>query len=58
MNDVNTDVHQHSGHDHADGCAAAQLGPVDEPGYRRILWIALLANAGMFFVETLGGLSA
>jgi Co/Zn/Cd efflux system component len=44
--------------DHACGCAAAQNGPVAESGYRRILWIALIGNALMFFVETIGGLTA
>ncbi len=38
------------------GCAAQQP-PVD-PRYRRILWIALLVNAGMFFVELAGGWAA
>jgi Co/Zn/Cd efflux system component len=45
-------------HDHGCGCAAAQNGPVAEAGYRRILWIALIGNAMMFFVETIGGLAA
>jgi Co/Zn/Cd efflux system component len=44
--------------DHDCGCAAAQNGPVADPGYRRILWIALIGNALMFFVETIGGLAA
>ncbi len=29
--------------------------PVDLPRYRRILWIALIVNAAMFFVELAGG---
>lgn len=38
------------------GCSS-QKPPVD-PRYRRILWIALLVNAGMFFVELAGGWKA
>lgn len=35
------------------GCASTKP-PVD-PAYRRILWIALIVNAGMFGVELFGG---
>jgi Co/Zn/Cd efflux system component len=38
------------------GCSSDKP-PVD-PKYRRILWIALLVNAGMFGVELLGGWAA
>ena len=31
---------------------------VDLPRYRRILWIALVVNAAMFFVELTGGYSS
>jgi Co/Zn/Cd efflux system component len=43
---------------HACGCAAAANGPVADPKYRRILWIALAGNAAMFFVEIIGGVTA
>ena len=36
----------HSHHDHSEHASAA-----DTPRYRRILWIALIVNAAMFFVE-------
>ena len=36
-----------------DAPAAAQIA--DLPRYRRILWIALIVNAAMFFVELAGG---
>jgi len=36
------------------GCAA----PAPDGRYRRILWIALAVNAGMFLVETVAGLAA
>lgn len=32
--------------------------PDDQPQYRRVLWLALIANAVMFVVEILGGLGA
>ena len=38
----------HAGHAHADS-APASLG--QSPAYRRALWIALIVNAAMFFVE-------
>jgi Co/Zn/Cd efflux system component len=49
------DASAHAGHE---GCAAAANGPVSDPKYRRILWIALLGNALMFFVEIIGGVAA
>jgi Co/Zn/Cd efflux system component len=44
--------------DHDCGCAAAAKGPVADPRYRRILWIALAGNAAMFCVEIIGGVTA
>lgn len=38
------------------GCASNKP-PVD-PKYRRILWVALALNAGMFFIEIVGGLTS
>ena len=38
------------------GCSSTKP-PVD-PAYRRVLWIALIVNAGMFGVELFGGWSA
>lgn len=38
----------------ADGCEA----PGNTPRYRRVLWAALLINAGMFIIELLSGISA
>ena len=38
------------------GCASDKP-PVD-PTYRRILWVALILNAGMFLVEMVGGLAS
>lgn len=45
--------HDHAapGHDHSHGIA-------DNPRYRWILWIALLANAAMFAIEIVAGLAA
>lgn len=42
-----------SGH----SCGSAKP-PADDPGYRRVLWIALVVNAGMFVVELLAGKAA
>ncbi len=48
--------HDH-GHDHAHG--GHHHGPAPgAPGYRLVLWIALLANAAMFVVELGAGLAA
>lgn len=44
--------HSHHGHDH-DHLPA---GLTDAPGYRRVLWIALVVNALMFTVEIASGL--
>ena len=41
------------GHDHQ-----GSPGPVRDDGYRRVLWIALAVNAGMFLVEIAAGLAA
>jgi Co/Zn/Cd efflux system component len=40
-------------HDHA--CDAK---PVVDTRYRKVLWVALLVNAAMFFVEIVGGIGA
>jgi Co/Zn/Cd efflux system component len=48
--------HDHHGHGHSHHCALPD-GPVP-PGYRRVLWIALAANALMFLVEIASGVSA
>lgn len=48
------DHHDHHGHGHAHDLPA---GPVP-PGYRRVLWVALVANALMFLVEVVAGVSA
>lgn len=39
-------------------CTPAQAGPAPDPRYRRILWIALLVNAGMCVVELVAGANA
>lgn len=41
--------------EHDDGCTAATAA---EPGYRRVLWVALGLNLAMFVVELLGGWQA
>jgi Co/Zn/Cd efflux system component len=43
-------------HDH-DCCHIETKPPVD-PAYRRVLWIALIVNAGMFAIEGAAGLNA
>lgn len=45
-------------HDHEALCAAGGPSPSDQPGYRRVLWVALVANALMFLVELGAGVSA
>jgi Co/Zn/Cd efflux system component len=40
-----------------DCCPVESVAPV-APGYRRILWVALIVNAGMFVVEALAGVNA
>ncbi|MBY8825685.1 cation transporter [Sphingomonas colocasiae] len=44
----------------ADGCCGAKAGKtaLNDPRWRRVLWIALLLNAAMFFVEFGMGASA
>ena len=37
------------------GCCAPGVSPVEEPRLRRILWVALVANAVMFVVEMVAG---
>ena len=48
-------AHPHHGHDHHhhDTPDASQI--TDLPRYRRVLWIALIVNAAMFFVEVGAG---
>lgn len=45
--------HSHAAHDHAS--AADGVAP---PGYRRVLWIALVVNFGMFLLEIGAGLAS
>ena len=47
--------HDHDGHGHHHH--ELPDGPIP-PGYRRVLWVALVVNALMFAVEIAGGLSA
>ena len=39
----------------ADCCHVEPLASVPAPGYRRVLWVALVVNAAMFFVEIAAG---
>jgi Co/Zn/Cd efflux system component len=52
-------LHHHDHHHHGHHGHSHHLpeGPVP-PGYRRVLWIALVANALMFLVEIAAGVSA
>ncbi|MBA2674675.1 cation transporter [Ramlibacter sp.] len=52
-----SDGHGHAGHHHHDHGLAADGQPIP-PGYRRVLWIALLVNAAMFGIEIASGLSS
>ena len=49
--------HDHHGHDHGHSHDLPEGGAVP-PGYRRVLWIALVVNALMFLLEVGGGLSS
>jgi cation diffusion facilitator family transporter len=50
--------HPHHGHGHGhDHHHELPEGPIP-PGYRRVLWIALVANALMFLVEIFGGVTS
>jgi Co/Zn/Cd efflux system component len=49
--------HHHHEHGHGHHHGELPHGPIP-PGYRRVLWIALVVNALMFLVEVGGGLSA
>jgi Co/Zn/Cd efflux system component len=49
--------HHHHGHDHHGHAHDLRDGAVPA-GYRRVLWIALAANALMFLVEIAAGVSA
>ena len=35
-----------------------EMRPLDSPGWRRALWIALAVNAGMFLAEIVAGVAA
>jgi Co/Zn/Cd efflux system component len=48
-------AHDHHHHDH---CHSGADGHAAPPGYRRVLWIALLVNAAMFAVEVASGLKS
>ena len=41
---------------HDDQCASAT--PLNSPGWRRALWIALVVNAGFFLAEIIAGAAA
>jgi Co/Zn/Cd efflux system component len=49
--------HQHPHHEHHAHDHGLPEGPIP-PGYRRVLWVALVVNALMFLVEIGGGLSS
>ena len=49
--------HDHHGHDHGHHHHELPDG-VAPPGYRRVLWIALVVNALMFLLEVGGGVSS
>jgi Co/Zn/Cd efflux system component len=44
----------------ADSCCAGKSGTtaLNDPGWRRVLWIALIVNAAMFGVEIVAGVAA
>jgi Co/Zn/Cd efflux system component len=46
--------HSHDGHDHGHDHSEEEL----TPRYKRILWIALIVNFSMFFVEIASGLAS
>src|SRR4051812_46465780 len=48
-------AHDHHHHDHSPISADADAAP---PGYRRVLWMALVVNAAMFLVEIATGLAS
>lgn len=48
--------HDHHGHDHGHSHDLPE-GPIP-PGYRRVLWIALVVNALMFLLEVGGGVAS
>jgi len=51
------DDHGHGhGHGHNHGHSHDHPGADAPPGYRRVLWIALAVNLGMFAIELLGGM--
>jgi Co/Zn/Cd efflux system component len=40
------------------GCPSEQANPAEDKAWRRVLWIALAINAGMFAVEIVAGVAA
>ena len=42
----------------SDACCSHDHAPGASPRYRRVLWVALVINAAMFFAEIAGGLRA
>ncbi len=47
-----------SGCCHEDHCSGSRTAALDSAGWRRVLWIALFINAGMFLAEMAAGLVA
>ena len=47
-----------SGCCHEDHCTGSRAATLDSAGWRRVLWIALFINAGMFLAEMAAGLAA
>lgn len=47
-----------SGCCHEDHCSNSRATALDSAGWRRVLWIALFINAGMFLAEMAAGLAA
>jgi Co/Zn/Cd efflux system component len=43
---------------HDDGCTPPRPGALNTPAWRRVLWIALALNGGMFVAEVVAGLTA
>jgi len=43
---------------HDDGCSSPDGKELNTPRWRRVLWIALLVNAGMFLAEIVAGVAA
>lgn len=47
-----------SGCRHEDHCSGSRTATFNSAGWRRVLWIALFINAGMFLAEMAAGLAA